>query len=249
MIKSDLISTIQKYYLNGKCKDVRWEVVDKNLYVDFMTDDGAMLGALEAVIDLEDNVVAMFNTDRFLSILNALGDEIQGQYKKNRNNTIGIELSDGTVNVYFTTGELTNIPDPKGKIQGFRNNGRKLSREPNVAYEVKLDKESINRLLKAKKALSDAKIVALLQSENVIDFVVNYTPNRNENKITVPFSAKINVDVNDLFSYNVEYLALVLQTNDDFRDASMTVATDGLMIMSFAAEDYTVKYYIKSLEI
>lgn len=248
MQKTDFISTIQKYYLAGKCKDVCWEISDKNLYVDFLTDDGAMLGTLSAVTDLPDNVIAVFNTDKLLSMLSPLGDEVQGQYKKYKDKTVGIQFSDNSVDVYFTTGDLANVPDPKQKLQAFRDRGRQLKTQPIPAYEVKLDKESISRFLKAKKALSDAKTVTLIQGVDSVEFVVNYSQNRNENKITVPFPAVIEKET-ALFTYNVELLALVLSTNDSFREGKIVVTENGLMVMSFAAEDYTVTYYLNALEV
>lgn len=246
MNKTDLISGISKYYLSGKCKDVRWEILDKNLFVDFLTDDGGMLGTLELVVDLDDAVVAMFNTDRLLSVLNALGDaDIQGQYKKTKDRITGIAFTDGIVNAYFTVGEMANIPDPKGKLERFRTEGRVLKSDPKIACEIKLEKESINRFLKAKKAISDAKIVATIQGKDSVDFVINYSP-RNENKITVPFAA-ITTDDIGVFQYNVEYISLVLTANDGFRQGNMSISTDGLMIVSFKSED-SVTYYIKPLE-
>lgn len=247
MIKSDFISNLQKYYLGGKCKDVRWEVTGKNLIVDFMTDDGAMLGTVNAVTDFPDEVIAVMNTDRLISLLSALGDQIQGQYKKHRDKITGIEFTDGTTSVYFTTGELKKLPDPNGKIEKYRERGRTLTPEPTIAYEVKLDKESVTRLLKAKKALSDAKIVVLSQGVDSIDFIVNYSE-RNENKITVPFPATINLET-ELFAYNVELLCVVLASNDGFREGSLKVAKDGLIVMKFVTEDYEATYYLKSLAI
>lgn len=246
MLKKDLISTIQKYYLNGKCKDVRWEIIDKSLYVDFMTDTGSMLGTLNAVCDLEDNILAIFNTDRLLSILNALDDEIQGQYKKSKDNVVAIEFSDGVSKVYFTTGELKKVPDPKGKLESFRDRGRQLKTDIDPAYQVKLDKDSIVRFLKSKKALSDASVVALIQGETTIDFVVNYSKH-NENRITVPFPAEIKNDT-EIFTYDIDLLSTMLSINDNFREGSMIISVNGLMAMEFKSEDYIVKYFLNPIE-
>lgn len=244
MNKSDLIGAIQKYHLNGKCNDVRWEIANKSLWIDFLTDDGSMLGTVETNIDLPDNIFALFNTDKFVSMLNALGGEIQGQYKKSGTKTLGLTFTDGVVEIYAVTYELALLLDPKNKLESFRQRGRQLNIPAVPAIEITLNQESIDRFLRSRKALGDAKVVGLIQGHDSVEFVINYAT-RNDNKINVPFPCRNLKDIDKVFMYNIDYVTSVLSANLKFRDGSMIVTDDGMIIFDFKSEDYLARYYLK----
>lgn len=249
MLKSELTGLIQKYYLNGAVKNVRWEVVDKNAYVDFQTDDGVLIATVCANTGLEDNVFAVNGTDRLISLLSALGDEVVGQYKKQSDKTVGLTISDDKTEAYFATGDLAAVPDRKGSVAAYRERGRKLKRDLIPAYTVKLTKDAVQRFLKGRKALSDAKVVGFVKNGSNVDWVINYSQ-RNENKFTVQFPAVI-VDETapKTFGYNVDYLATVLTVNDSARETTATVMVDGLIHFNFKAEDYEANYYVNPLQL
>ena len=245
MDKQSFIKNLSRYYLGGKCKDVRWDIVDGSLFVDFLTDDGAMLGTLSAVVEMPNTTFPIFNTDKFIAMTNVLGDDISVKFVDGRDEPVGIELADSDAVVYYKSGKLSRIPDPNGRLEKFRNRGRALSSEPNCVYTIQLDKSFVSKLLKSKKALSEAEIVAISLSGSTAEFIVNYSEN-NENKITIPFGAVISGPDN-MFIYNVELLCLVLSINDDYRTASVKISDNGLIVMEFAAEDYQVTYYLRAL--
>lgn len=249
MQKTNLTSYIAKYFLAGACKDARWEIKDKTLYVDFMTDEGALLGTVAGNVDLEDNVIAVMDAKRLTDILNALGDEVTGQYEKTNDKTVGITFADGKSKAYFKAGELQRIADPNGRLENYRNRGRALSRPPVLALTLKLEKEDVSRLLAAKRALNESKVVGLVRENGLVNFVVNFTQ-RNENNFTIPVAAEIKDESSaSTFGYAIDLLASILTNNSDFRTSSISVTVDGLMILEFKAEDYTAIYYLNPLSI
>lgn len=249
MQKTDLTSFIAKYFLAGACKDARWEIADKNLYVDFMTDEGALLGTVVGNVDLEDNVLAVMDAKRLTDILNALGDEVTGQYEKSNDKTLGITFSDGKSKAYFKAGEMSRITDPNGRIANYRERGRQLSRPPAIALALKLEKEDVTRLLAAKRALNESKVVGLVRKADAVNFVVNFTQ-RNENNFTIPVNAEIiDGSAPTTFGYQIDLLASILTVNSDFRTSSIKVTNGGMMILAFVGEDYTSTYYLNPLDI
>lgn len=241
MLKKDLINHIQKYYLNGSCKSVRWEISDGNTIVDFLTDDKGMLGSVQSKnLSLNDGVFATNATDRLLSILGALSDEISCKYDISRKEIVGMNFADEVVTVYFAGGDLKATFDPGNILANYRDRGRKLKSDPENVCNFQLSDEFIKRFVKSKKAISEAKIVAFDKDK----FIINYSE-LNTNRILIP------VDVignnTEFYVYNIDHLFNILSVNDDMKSGSIEISNMGLLTIEFENDYSESLYYLNPI--
>ena len=89
--KLNLVSNIEKYYLNGNVESVKWNVSNKKLYVDFISPNQDLVGHIEFNIDLEDGTLGIFNTNSLLKMLSILETDIV--IKTEIKNKIPVRLS------------------------------------------------------------------------------------------------------------------------------------------------------------
>lgn len=236
MLKSDLIGYIKKYYLEGNCKSVKWSVKDKNLSVIFLSEDTTLLGQLNANIDLDDNEFGIYNTDSLLSLFGALDNDMNIQYHYEKNKIVGLRFSDDLVSATYMLADLSIIPQT-----------REIKSLPEFDIEIELKKDLIDRFIKSRKSLTDAKIVALLPDMDSVDFVINFSL-QPSNRISVPFPATVTNAFSQI-AFNVDYLTNIFSSNGTFKNATLKVSEKGLMMVKFEDEDYNTMYLVKSVEL
>lgn len=235
MLKADLISLIKKYNLEGNCQSVKWSVKDKNLSIKFMTEDATLIGSLEANVEFEDQDFGIYDTDKLLSLLGALDNEINVDYHYERNKVVGLRLTDKVVSATYMLADLDIIPVPRER-KGL----------PEFDIEISLKKDLIDRFIKSKKSLTDSKLVALIPDRDSVDFVINYSE-QPTNRISLTFPAKVANQFN-IAAFNVDYICNILAVNSDFKEANLKVTEKG-MFMEFKDENYTSEYMLKSVSI
>lgn len=237
MNKSDFQSIIKKYYLDGKCPAVKWNVESNNLSVNFTTIDVSTLGSISANVEIADGTFGIYNTDKLLSILSALGNEVKVDFNYEKNKAVGLKITDEVMDVNFMLAAESVIPESK-----------QLKSVPDWDFEIPLTKEFIDRFIKAKKAISDAKIFAIITNDSDVDVIINHDKNNTDRiKFTAP--AKITSQA-DFIGFGIDTVSTILSANSsDFRTATMKVSSKGLAQFHFIGEDYEVTYYVKSVEL
>lgn len=239
MQKSDLINLIKKYYLEGICQNVRCTVQDKVLKVAKKSEDASVLVLLDANADLPDGEFGVLATGNLLTLLGALDEDIKVDYQYHKNKQIGLTLSDNVTTATFLLGDLS--------LDEFAPAGFK-SALPEFDVEIPLKKDLVDRFVKGRKSLSDAKLVAFIPSETEVDVVINFDPSHGSNRITIPFPAKVQTQF-DIAAFNIDPIQKAFSANTDFREGSISISTRGLMEIKFKGEDYEVKYYLNKLDI
>lgn len=242
MQKSDLISIVKKYFLEGSTQSVKWQIKDKNLTIDFKTDDKSILGQISYNLDLPDCEFGIFDAASFISFLGALDEDIQINYHYERNKLIGLDLSDKVINATFMLADLSILDAVTG-----------LKREPEWDCEIKLKKENIDRIIKSKKSLNDAKLVAFepfqdLSNPNAekVELIINYSTH-NTNRINLQVDANI-LNSFSLVAFNVDMLTKILSANLQFKEAILKLSGQGLLMVEFKDEDYESRYYLHKIK-
>ena len=241
MQKKEFIDIIAKYQLKGNCNAVKWTVLDKNLTVNFMTEEGSMLGTLEANVDMEDAEIGIKDTTKLINLMGALESDFSIKLHYEGKVLSGIRLKDEFIDMTFVLSDLSNIPVP-----------RSLKSVPEFDLEIDLDKDFISRFVKARKALKDptdvgTKLVAISTTDQEVDFIINYS-DLNENRITLTSPAKVHNQIN-FMAFNVDLVSSVFSVNSDYRVGTLKVSDKGLAMFEFIGEDYTCKYYLKNLSV
>jgi hypothetical protein len=85
MNKEILQSVIDRYYLNGLCESVKWNIKDKELTINaVLTTKNAITKITCNNIDIEDSELCIFNTSQLLSLLSITNDFIEFRHNSCR---------------------------------------------------------------------------------------------------------------------------------------------------------------------
>lgn len=238
MQTKDFISVIKKYYLDGRCVSAKWVVKEKNLTMELSTESKDLLIHLDSNIDLEDGEFGIYDTDKLLQFLGALDSEISIQYEYQKNKPIGLKLSDKVINAVFMLADIS-IFEPVNSLKSV----------PTFDVVINLNKELIDRFIKSKKALPDAKVVAIItQMNDDVDFIINFQEH-NTNRITIPTKATIENPI-ELIAFDADVITAIFSANNgDYREGKMSINGRGLAMIEFTGEDTSVKYYLKKFEL
>jgi hypothetical protein len=249
MRKENLQEFIQKYYLGGtltKESGQDWLpvpiTVENNIAkVSIRSGDKSVLAVVDYNLELPDGELVIGNTKQFLSILGAFGQDIEVQLRKVGQNYVNVlTIIDPQINATVA------LADPSQVDERFE-----LKATPTVDAEFTLKKEFVSSFVKARKALSDATMFAVLPNvyDKTVEFIVNYNPKSNVNNIRVQTdNCTVNTDFDPLY-FSCSNVVAILAENPQYLEAKMTFSTQGLMTIEFKGEDYEAKYYLKSYEI
>ena len=250
MKKEDLQEFIQKYYLGGtltkESRDGDWLpvpiTVENNVAkISIRSGDKSVLAVVDYNLELPDGEFVIGNTKQFLSILGAFGQDIEVKLKKVGRDYVNVlTFSDNQIDATVA------LADPAQVEERFQ-----LKASPNVDVEFLLKKDFVQNFVKARRSLSDAVMFAVIPNnfDNSVDFVINYNPKSNVNNIKVKSGNCIVNEEFDPMYFSCSNVVAILAENTEYREAKMTVSSQGLMTIEFKGEDYEAKYYLKSYEI
>jgi hypothetical protein len=73
MDKLHLVSTFEKYYLNGTVERVKMQVKDKNVAINFVAPNKDLVGCVNASeFELEDTELGIYDTSQLLKLINKI---------------------------------------------------------------------------------------------------------------------------------------------------------------------------------
>jgi hypothetical protein len=243
--KTDLVSIISKYYLNGLIESVKWEIKDQNLTIKFTSSDRTMLGKITYKgIDLEDSVIGISNTTQLNRLIAITNGYIDLKYIKQHKMITKLIISDKQFTTNYAVADIMIIPKPGEYIgDGVYN------------IEVELDNESINAIVKAKSSLVDSDTVVLKP----------HTNNDNETQLEMQFGGNIehankvsffvpNITTHNIpHDFQVQYLSNIIKEimycNKDVVRCKMSINLDGIMKLVFDNDNLQSEYFIVAKEI
>lgn len=238
MQKSKLTNAIQRYYLAGNCNAVKWIVENSDLKISFMTDSKTLLGNMTVKnIGISDGEFGIYDTDQLLRMLSPLDSEVSYEYSNGFQGVDGIIFNDNSIRAHYLFADLSVIPETSNLM---------YEPEPNLTFEV--NKEFIDKFVKAKSALSDSNIFAIEAGPNSSKIIMNYSTHRtNRMEIQIPKS-ELHTPM-DIIAFNADLFKEVLVANKDSKSGTIKVSADGLLIASFIGEDYESNYYVVKMDI
>lgn len=245
MQKSDLTEVIKKYHLGGITNVMKFEVKEKNLTL--QANATGVFSYIEANVDLEDGEFGVFYTDKLLSLLNVLDNEIDLNYDFKKNKITSLNIKDKTMEASYMLADLTSVDDfyKDARVRDFNQ-----INFPDFDVEVEIKKDLIDKFLKAKRALSDSKMVGLNLAGEELEFIVNYSKSQSS-RITFKVPAQVETSI-PLQIHNVDLLAAIFTANTDFKTAKMKISGgEGkeLLLFEFISDSYIAKYLVKALEV
>lgn len=234
--KLTLQDIINKYYL-GENESVKWVVKDKELTIDFMSQNKDVLGKITASnVKMEDNTLPIFHTKKLLNLLNITHGDLLLEIEKTNKTPTKLHISDANFNLTYALADMLLID----KVPTVN--------EPEEwDVDINLDKDHINNLIKAKSALAEIDNMLVTTEEDLNDNIVcKFTfgdEQGHNNKITYHLEGQI--DIEDLkLPFNSDIFTNVLKTNKNPDVGELKINSRGLMKLKFVHGDIVSEYFL-----
>ena len=230
-----LQAAINKYYL-GENESVKWIIKDKTLTIDFMSLNKEVIGKIICQnIDIEDCELAIFDTKKFLSLLNITQGELLLNLEKHKSIPTKIHIQDSKFDLTYALADPLLIPKV-GTVT-----------EPQWDATFPLDSEDLLNLVKAKTSLGDIDNMIIsteidLNGDKMCTFTFGDEHGHN-NKVTYHLYGEIKTDSIKL-PFNSNQFKNILNINKDLKSGKLYLNSQGLMKLEFNSEDTKSEYYM-----
>jgi hypothetical protein len=234
MLKSEIVSYINKYHLGKLIESAIWTVEDSRVKIKFISQVNSTAGTIEfPFIDMgEKQEFGIFSTSNLLKFLSAMQEDISVTFEKDRGMLLKLNISDKVYSGSFSLARLESI---------YR--GPKVN-EPKV-YDIsfKLDKEFGSQFHRAYKALDYVKRFTIEAGKEIKitiggkeSYATKLSFSRSSDDF-LPMTAK---------SFSAESLEEIIKNNAE--EGTMEVSSEGIMKISFNSANHSVNYYLVELE-
>jgi len=238
MNKEILINVIDKYYLNGLCESVKWNIKDKQLTIN------AVLATKNAItkincsdIEIDDSELCIFNTTQLINLLSITDEFIELKVKSIKFTPIKLNIADNQYDLSYHLSDSSIIPSVT------------TIEEPTIYdFEFNINNEFITKFIKSYAALDKNPrftMQALLTPENKEVEIVMGAAEQHANKIKfkeegefiistepIPFPANI---FKEIFSANKNATGKVYVSNQGL--AKVTFTEDLISVTYFVARN------------
>ena len=237
MINKNIVqNVISKYYL-GEIERVKWEIRDNHLTVNFVAPSRMVLGSVKCGdFPLEDADLAIYNTKKLSNLISICSGDLLLELEKQKEMLLKLNISDLNFNLSYALSDplLIKKAGKARPVEGWD-------------IELKITREEIGNLLKAKSALADIDNMLVtttqdLDGVDVCEFVFGDEAGHN-NKITYQLKGEIKKD-NIKIIYNSDMLKTILNANKDVDEGLLKISQEGLMYLSFQNENIESEYYM-----
>lgn len=238
MKKTDILSFIGRYHLAGATTSVKWISKDGKLSTKFITDDQNVIGSVTSeTLNVGDHELGVFATPQLVKMLSAVNDDIDVDVNVTNNHAVSLGINDKDVNMTFMLADLSVIRQVP-----------ELKQLPDWNVVVSLDRDFVNRFIKAKNALPEAENFGIACTGNKVEFIMNYSSiNTNRIKFEVDCEGDNCKDMSVIcFSSNL--FKEVLQANRDADTSVLEVSGAGLARVTFKSQTYESVYYLVQLQ-
>lgn len=234
--KNILQNVISKYYL-GEIESVKWEIKNNQLTVNFITPSRMVLGNVKCNnFPLEDADLAIFHTKKLSNLISICNGELLLELEKQKEMLLKLNISDLNFNLSYALADPLLIKSTgKAKpVDGWD-------------MELKITRDEIGNLLKAKSALSEIDNMLVTSTKDldgidVCEFIFGDEAGHN-NKITYQLKGEIKKE-NIKIRYNSDMLKTILNANKDVDEGIFKISKEGLMYLAFQNEEIESEYYM-----
>lgn len=233
--KTLLQSFISKYYINGLNNSVKWRIKDNSLIV-YASEKGTACKVVLNKFKFEDAELGIFDTDKLTKLINTLMGELLITPEKTKAIYNKLHISDQTFDVVYSLADILIMK----KVSYYKDQDE---------YDVvlKLDKEHINNLIKAKQSLSDQDNITITTYKDIDrGMLCEFTFGDNAsyaNKICYKMEGIITSDNIEL-PFNSDILRDILKVNKDMDYGELRLSADGLIKLDFFSDEIVSQYYI-----
>ena len=235
MEKSKLQSFINRYYLAGNCEAVTLKESEESITCELIDMDQTVVGKIKwNTTPFMKGMLGINHTGALIKMLGAVGENINIDVKEAAGKNYAMKISEGTTQATFMLADTTVIPAVPT-----------INAEPDYQVQIPVNEEFINKFIKAKNALPDAKNFAVQVQNGIIKFIINYTTVNSDN-ITFEVGTSTGVDMEPV-CFSADKLKEVLVANKG-DVGQLHVSPDGLSRIDFVGADFESSYWLVMLQ-
>lgn len=229
-----LQALINKYHL-GINESVKWEIIDKNLEINFISPTKDVVGKIRHKnFPLEDCTLAIFETKKLLNLVNICEGDLLISLEKNHLLATKLNIEDKNFKLIYSLSDLLLI----GKVATVD--------IPEWDLELELTVENLNNLIKAHNA-SDSDNLIIKTSKNELneemwEFAFGNASTYSNRIIHSIFGKTKNLQIS--LPFNSELIRNILYFNRDMEVGYLYLNEKGLIKFEFKVGDSNSEYYI-----
>ena len=234
--KTQLQSIIAKYYL-GEIEQIKWEIEDNNLNINFIAPSNMVLGSVKCNdFQMQDADLAIYNTKKLANLISICNGDLILDLEKQMEIITKLKIADENFNLEYALSDPLLI--------------RKVGKAKPVDgwyVELELSSEEISNILRAKSAMSEVEQFLVtttkdLDNVDVCELIFGDEIGHN-NKITYQLKGVINKEDMKI-KYNSNMLKTILNANKDMDEGKFKISNAGLMYFSFTDGVIESEYYM-----
>jgi hypothetical protein len=234
MEKSKLQSFINRYYLAGNCEAVTVKSNGESVNCELIDTDQTVVGKVKWKTDpFMSGELGINHTGALTKMLSAVGEKININVQEAQGKNYAMKIKEGSTTMTFMLADTSVIPAVPS-----------INSEPNYNVVIDINEEFINKFIKAKNALPDAKNFAVQVKNNKIKFIINYTTINSDN---VTFEIDGGSEEMDPICFSADKLKEILTANKGDKGV-MSVSADGLANIDFTGSDFDSTYWLVQLQ-
>ena len=236
MNKQKLVRFINKYYLSGTVNSVILNSKGGKISTRFISGDKTLLGELQMdKWPFEDAEVGIYSTDQFLKLLGVLDEDVNVSINKAGDKSISLRVTDSTSAVNYMLSDTSIISKPSP-----------MKRIPNFELKIDMTPSVMNKFISGKGALSETDNFTVITDGTNTKLVIGYS-SINTNRVTIPVTTTDCGDIDNI-TFNANIFKEVLSANKECESATLEVSSEGLSKIVFNVDDYSVTYYLVSVQ-
>jgi hypothetical protein len=235
MEKSKLVSFISRYYLGGNCEAVTLKEDGDNINCELIDGDQTVVGKIKwNTTPFMKGALGINHTGALTKMLSAVSDDISIDVQEASGKNYAMKISEGSTKLTFMLADTSVIPAVPT-----------INQEPQYHVSINVDESFINRFIKAKNALPDARNFAVQVKGGKIIFVINYTT-INADNISFEMGNTPNTDMEPI-CFSADKLKEVLTANKGDM-GTLHISPDGLARIDFTGTDFESSYWLVQLQ-
>jgi len=235
MEKSKLQSFITRYYLAGNCEAVTLNENETGIGCELIDQDQTVVGKIQwNTTPFVKGSLGINHTGALIKMLGAVGENIDINVQQAGGKNYAMKITEGSTKLTFMLADTTVIPAVPS-----------INQEPDYNETIAITDEFINKFIKAKNALPDAKNFAVQVKGGKVTFIINYTT-INADNISFEIGTTSNADMEPI-CFSADKLKEVLTSNKG--DAGkLHVSSQGLARIDFSGADFESSYWLVQLQ-
>ena len=235
MEKSKLVSFISRYYLGGNCEAVTLKEDGDSINCELIDGDQTVVGKIKwNTTPFMKGALGINHTGALTKMLSAVSEDINIDVQEASGKNYAMKISEGSTKLTFMLADTSVIPAVPT-----------INVEPQYHVSINVDDSFINRFIKAKNALPDARNFAVQVKGGKIIFVINYTT-INADNISFEMGNTPNTDMEPI-CFSADKLKEVLTANKGDM-GTLHISPDGLARIDFTGTDFESSYWLVQLQ-